>query len=322
MTVIQDIKRLAPASEQLGIADIQLFKTELSALLSPSTWSDTNGHTALNSNGSPIELCVSAKGNKIRGRLLVDPCHVMRGGERFNAAWDSALKLAASRAPELIHSLQTTHNLITEWCSPDQFPHGPLWLASVPGGLGMALYCDPQPFHNQANHYINEWLKAVAPKSRNYFETLLQHTDDWRLSSFGIEGYRVDDARVKIYFRLTTESSRLRSIGVAELYSPPIIEWLTKAIPNGAIHPEGLVLSISAPLNGEGDTDAKADICGHCVGHSLTAWDDIFSEIEAAKTLPRFSEYLNDSEISIAFAGLGVTSGMETRVNVYLRAER
>ncbi|WP_334020703.1 hypothetical protein [Alteromonas sp. S015] len=321
MTVANDVRALAPASERLGIVNQKAFEVELNTLLPKSTWSNTSGYSALNGNGSPIELCVSASKNNIRGRLVVDPCYSMRSEIRFHSAWATALNLAQLRAPELFPILKTTRLLMGSWCLPEQFSEGPLWLASVPGSHGMAIYCDSQPLGDKAKLLINDWLKFITPESIGYFQPLLRQEDNVKLCSFGIEGYNLEDARVKIYFRLTCDSN-LQTIGVTELYSAPIIDWLKIAIPRGEIHPDGLVLSISAPLNGTGPTDAKADVCGHCVAHSLDEWDRIFADIPGAKGLPRFAESLNDDQISVAFAGLGVTSNSDARVNVYLQAVR
>lgn len=321
MTVIDDMRALGPACESLGWLDCGSLEAELATLLPEQTWACTTGHSRLNGNGSPVELCVSAKNDQVSGRLLVDPCHLLRKEARFNGAWEVALSLCERRAPTLASSLSTTLELMMSWCSPEHFVNGPLWLATVPGASGMAVYFDAKPLERDASRHIDSWLLAIAPETRGYFAALLKPDAGVQLASFGIEGADVTDARVKIYFRLE-DSTTLQSIGVPELYSQPMLDWLASAIPGGEIDSSGLVLSISAPLQGKGETDAKIDICGHCANHSLQQWDEIFEGTNSAGGLPSLAQHLDTDKVAVAFAGLGVSSSLVTRVNVYLQALR
>lgn len=323
MTVANDLHAFGQASENLGWLDQDSLESEVAILLPKDTWSSYDGHSRLNANGSPLQLCISVENSKIRGRLLVDPCHLLNGEARFHGAWDVAFSLCDQRASSLKSALQASFKLMLNHCSPEDFVNGPLWLATIPNSKGMAIYFDSKPLKGQAAAVIKQWLDSIAPQASGYFDSLLSSDSGVQLASFGIEGRTMADARAKIYFRLQPGTT-LTSLRFKELYSNPMVNWLTSVIPEGEISPSGLVLSVSSPLipGAEVEGDGKIDICGHCAKHSLQKWDYIFSKTSSAAGMPTFADKFDIDQVDIAFAGLGVNADMKSRVNVYLQAVR
>jgi hypothetical protein len=80
-------------------------------------------------------------------------------------------------------------------------------------------------------------------------------------------------------------------------------------------------LSIGLSLATGALVDAKIDLCGHCLTHSLSEWSTITRAItDRCSLVPLDLHFAEEGETAeVAFVGLGLTAHRTPRLNLYLR---
>jgi hypothetical protein len=138
--------------------------------------------------------------------------------------------------------------------------------------------------------------------------------------SVGLETAGPDQTRVKIYWRLE-RPVLLKSLGIEMIGDDVFADFLSRVVGAWRVPPAGLVFSSSYSLATGRASDAKVDVCAHCVRRSPRQWLDIIEPLAAGHGLatPGIGAALEARRADIAFVGFGVDRRGEKRLNVYLK---
>jgi hypothetical protein len=195
-----------------------------------------------------------------------------------------------------------------------------VWLAADLEA-GMALYANTR-WGNAAERWdaAREWLALVLPDSRAIRMFIGAVREHGTLVSLALEGRTPADARAKVYWRLRGPTS-LRQMGVPLLTHRAFEEFLTLIPTEEEIPLSGIVLSAGFSVSDGALSDAKIDICAHCVVRSGETWIQFLGDccrIGGLRPLD-LGEGLRRRDCEVALVGLGLNSRSERRLNVYLK---
>ena len=282
------------------------------------------GHSGLNHDGTPLQLCVTIDGKGARYRLLGDPASdvndiALRLG-RSLAATESLLPLAGAEPLEPL--VRTTLSALigdADGFDPARHPDGVLWLAGQLDGPGLALYVDARNGGIDAVARLREWLKCLADPTPD-MEALLAAVARGRVMSAGIEGVAPGYARAKIYWRLNSPSA-LSDIPVKLFAAPAFAEVVTEVIGSREIPLDGIVLSTGLAIPGGRLADVKLDICccPRCVSLGSAETVTIARRLAAAHGLQMPDIAPLAASGDLAFIGFGLTRKGDPRLNLYFK---
>jgi hypothetical protein len=198
---------------------------------------------------------------------------------------------------------------------------GLFWLAAGLDG-GVALYVNTR-WGQATDRWFDayEWLRRLLPnleESNALIQTLLPMAV---LASVGLEGKSAADVRVKLYWRL------LRPLPLDQLWVPLLRhdcfrDFLCLLLKEDAVPLSGLVFSVGFALANGRLSDAKVDICAHCLRRSPDWWVQTLKH--CCQHYHLCSLHIGDGLVGgrceVAFAGLGLDAIGKRRLNVYLKA--
>jgi hypothetical protein len=111
-------------------------------------------------------------------------------------------------------------------------------------------------------------------------------------------------------------------MGVKLLGDPSMSDFLIRVLGARPVASTGLVFSTGFSLAAGEISDAKVDVCAHCVPRFSTEWSELVKSLAAEHGLadPGISVVLCTHRSELAFIGLGLDRCHEKRLNAYLKA--
>lgn len=323
----QELDRLSHAAASCGGVDAAETRATLARLLSEDgRLPGARGHSVLNANGSPVELCITATADGLRVRGIGDPAfHRSSPAERYESSRQILESLPELRRSGELHALCAR----TIACNvpPDllaDYRNGVMWLASAVGGEGMALYVDAHPPGRAvAWARARQWLASILGNPAEMLaaaETLSRHAG---LCSIGLEAASPADARAKLHVRLA-HTARFEDLGVELLRDERVRAFVLRAAGPREFPLSGVVIGVGASVRSGAIRDAKIDLAGTYLELSPSAWTALAewcADTFGIREVPMAS-LLADGRLDVAFIGLGLDTGGAYRLNVYLKAVR
>ncbi|HMB55517.1 MAG TPA: hypothetical protein VKU40_19515, partial [Thermoanaerobaculia bacterium] len=317
--------RLVSAAAEIAglpVSTVDAWTSDALALDAPGR---RGGHSQLNNNGEPLQLCIGVSATGHRVRLIADP------------AWflgEPAARLVAGRGAVRRTLPRVGASSLTPLCErtiasvlPDDggdlqaFGRGVLWLAFALAGDGAAVYVDTRPLAgDEAWLRAGDWACRLLADPGPVVDTLATLRGGARLASLGIEGLGPRRARAKVYWRLRSGVS-LADLGLADAETASLAGFLTATVGERAIRLGGIVLSRSFRLPDGAAHDLKVDLCAHCLPQSPGAWAATLDRLCGELALPPLAlgERLRTGGCEMAFLGFGRDRDGAARLNVYLR---
>jgi hypothetical protein len=286
-----------------------------------------HGHSGLNHDGVPLQLCVTLDADGARYRLLGDPAaDIPDIARRFGRSLDAAEDLLPLAGAEPLRPLveATLDALVggADGFDPARHPDGVLWLAGQIDGRGLALYVDARDGGIAPDARLRDWLARLAEPTPDV-EELLAAVAAGRVMSAGVEGVAPGYARAKIYWRLAGPAP-LADSPVALFADPAFARVIHQVLGDRAVHLDGIVLSAGLALPGGRLADAKLDLCccPRCVSLDGDAALALANDLAAAHGLraPDLAPLLGAGEL--AFIGFGLTRDRAPRLNLYFKPRR
>lgn len=282
------------------------------------------GRSALNNDGTPLELCVTARRGGTTLRVLGDPAAHLPVEERLEASW-AAVEAAMSEggAADLIPLAWRTVERVVP-AAPERraaYRDGFFWIALSPDRPGAAFYVEAAPLGREGGwSTAGRWLEELLPTMEAAAPVLAALAARCTVASLGLEGTGPERARAKIYFRLDAPAS-LAELGVELLGSPEMVRFLRLAMGEHGVDLDGLVMSAGFSLGNGRLVDVKVDLCGHCLAYAAGEWPDVARRCGAEHGLTPLpvDEALAAGDCEVAFFGLGLDAAGGARLNLYLK---
>jgi len=306
-----------------GIDDLLLAK--LDVLMGVAWQHRARPPSALNNDGAPLELCLSAGKHGVSRRLIGDPHLGLPMAQRVPASLAAArhlIRLTRSTALAPAFDLLVAHTIPP---APDEqaaLPAGALWLAcSVDDEPGFAAYTNIE-WCGDGELRWQRALEWLGQASTGFSDTSLapwrQH---WTPFAAGLEGDRPDRARVKLYYRMTEDRPFRRDM-LAGLDDPVVASFCRGVIQGRILPRSGIVLSTEFAIATGHLMGMKLDICGHCTPRKTSEWQDFIADFAAtAEVAPLPVEHLVPP-MDVAFIGIGRRGDGDYRLNLYLKHQR
>jgi len=311
--------QLSGDPERMAACCYQLLDTDNSAM------DFFTGVSCLNSDGDPLQLCLTAGSNGVKLRAIGDPgAFLSSTEERYSSSIRALLGVMAGMdAGELIPAAKETIALLLPRTSHERnaYRNGFAWIAAGPDQPGMAFYLDMAPLGRENGWQTAErWLVRVLPSSDAACLVLKTLSRYCVIASAGLEGSTVENTRAKIYFRLQ-EPIVLDTLEVEIFSSREMKEFLSIAMDSCEVDLNGLVMSIGFSLSTGALADAKIDLCGHCLTHEPDKWASIVGQVTSRFSLSPLDAgpILKTGEYKVAFIGLGLTTDHTPRLNLYIK---
>lgn len=317
------------AGELTGVPD-QVHRLT-SVLLATGEQSSYGAETrsALNADGSPLQICASYNSRGCGIRILGDPAaNVSNPASRLKLSRQALSKTLQSTGSEALapaceqmfrYALPDPHG--TAVLDEEEFRPGFFWIAA---GLerGAATYVNtrwgcPEDRWNDSCR----WLAEVLPEPLEALALVRSIRSDATLASIGVEGSQPEDARAKLYWRLNRPEAARRT-GIALFEHPAVKEYLGAVIGDRSIPLTGIVFSAAFRLVDGGLSDIKIDLCAHCLPRPAAAWTALLEQGVRLCGSPALhvADGLSSGACELALVGIGVNDKERLRLNVYLKA--
>ncbi len=290
-----------------------------------STHGYLSSASCLNNDGVPLQLCLTSSSQGSGLRIIGDPGSYLSSSEdRLRSSKDTLLRiLERSGASELQPVSSSTLSLLlpSSEAERNNYKNGFVWIAAGPDQPGVAFYCELAPLGIVKGwETIDRWLMEILPSVVQANQLLSVLRTHCVAASAGLEGSSLRNTRAKIYFRLR-EAMSLNDLGIDLFASSRMQDFLAIAMEANGVDLDGLVMSIGFSLSSGSLVDAKIDLCGHCLNHSIGEWVSVLGQLTDRFSLPAFdlSALKKYSDIEVAFIGMGLTSDHKPRLNLYLK---
>jgi hypothetical protein len=272
-----------------------------------------------------VQLCLTLSAEGHRARVLADP------------AWwhgDPAARLAASRtaldqalrlsgadrlaplADQLFEFVPAAQSSLVE-----SFDRGFIWIGAGLDRPGVAVYLDARPFGREgAWDKAEQWLGGGPAVKRQ----LAGLRGPATVASIGFEGTDQEHVVGKLYFRLD-RAVPLGELGTDLLGDPALAQFMVAVIGRRPMRLSGVVFSLGFDLGTGSVTDAKVDLCGHCLPYDGVAWAGLLQDLSQGFGLVSPAGVAADllaGSCDVAFLGFGTGAAGQPRLNVYLRPPR
>ncbi len=323
------IAPLLDVAATLGAAERPKIEALCDTLLAweTATRSDCRGgRSSLNSDGSPLQLCLSGSNSGWRGRLLGDPASLLANPVERAHASRPALEasLSHTRSEALAPLCRATWSLLLPADDEGLERHveGVIWLGGGIGTPGLAVYFDAtRGTEDERWTRVDHWLAELvhAPGfARATLSTLRSSAD---LMCAGLEGTEPSNARAKVYWRLRAPTP-LSASGIELLSDSRMLEWLSMTLGDFAVSPIGIVFSVGFSVRTGDLLDAKIDLCCHCIPVGLDRWQALFVRYTARFGLAPLDLRMLQLErgTALSYVGFGLDRDRTSRINLYLRA--
>lgn len=282
------------------------------------------GRSALNSDGTPLQLCLTARPGGQALRYLGDPCADLSGAARIAAsrrAMAEAMQMAGAEGLLAPAEALLARVLPKGRDAQAAYRDGAIWLGLAAERPGLALYVEAAAHAAPDGWDIAcDWLQELLPDADAALDAIAGLRAHCAPASFGLEGLTARKGRAKVYFRLTAPQD-LRQLGLAPLASAEMMDFLGLAMAERGVDLDGLVMSMGFDLATGALVDCKADLCGHCLNQSPAGWQRIVTACCDRFDIPPVdvAALFDHGRAQMAFLGCGVTVGGETRLNLYLQ---
>ncbi|RAM51615.1 MAG: hypothetical protein C6Y22_11215 [Hapalosiphonaceae cyanobacterium JJU2] len=285
------------------------------------------GKSGLNSDGSPLQVCLTATSKHLYSRLLSDPGFVLADPkERFEAsrqALAEVLQLTASQQLAILCDRTLRWYLPKDVVGFSRFTSGVLWLGAGIDTPGCAMYIDARRNGNfqEAWDWAQQWLADILPNSREASSAIAALRNYAYLQSIGIEGSNLNNARAKLYWRFL-RPTRLDQMGLEIFQNPALASFLTFVIKDSTLQLSGIVPSLGFAITTGESHDAKIDVCGHCLPYSTSKWVELVNCCTQMYDLTNIPvrEALAQNCSSVSYLGMGCDRNDALRLNLYLKA--
>jgi hypothetical protein len=323
---IEQLSSLATALSKAPAKQVLQLRDELLALPDGQQWVP-GGLSGLNSDGSPLQYCISSSQGGWNGRFISDPaCIIGSPSQRYVHSYLALQKLYESSGSMAIRELceeMLDFHLPEEKETLDDYPDGVLWLGASPDSEGMAVYMDGRRGgHEMSWKRLQAWLNNIMP-GNNEVDTFINSVSKFaNIMCIGIEGSTMENLRAKIYFRLSKPAA-LTELGIELLHRKEFATFLNDVVGNKNIRLSGLVFNIGFHIASGKMYDAKVDVCGcnSCVSLDSKAWISVLQHTSAQYGLEPFpvTSDILDNECAISYYGIGVSRKGDVRMNLYLK---
>ena len=281
----------------------------------------------LNNDGTPLQLSLTSGQKGIALRVISDPgAFYEKTEDRYTSSLKTLFRtIEACKAESLIPLTKKTISLLLPQNVEERniYKQGFVWIGANPNQPGLAFYLEMAPYSQQQGWQIVEnWLEQLLPDATNSKMILKNLSNYCKVASAGLEGSTIENTRAKIYFRLT-KSINLADLGVSMLSSEEMNAFLTLAMGAFEVELDGLVMSIGFNLSTGSLEDCKVDLCGHCLRHTPQEWQSIVHQITNRFSLPPLNTdvILQKGDFGFAFIGMGLTTDLKPRLNLYIKHE-
>lgn len=284
------------------------------------------GGSALNRDGTPVEIAVSVTRGHRRLRVLMDPGHWEADPVRRSRCARAACERLAHELPPALEQ-RLLRGIGKAW--PDDaaivkwLPRGCLWLGATPGRPGVAAYLSAR-WGPPAERWprVFEWLDSLGLVPGN---TLAIAACCGEPASVSLLASRELHARV--YYRLAGPF-RLTDLALPAVDEAALARFLAAVVGERPIRRSGLLVSVSGVVAGREMvgggrfSGCKVDICAHCAGRGPTEWAALTEQLAAELGLasPGLAHALLCGQAEMAFIGLGFPEAGATQLNCYLKA--
>ena len=322
----QKVKRIVSLAEELSSKSdnltekcYQLLDTE------PSFNAYRVGASCLNNDSTPLQLCLTSSQKNVSLRVIGDPGAYHHISEnRFNSSVKTLFHFINQKnANELEKVTRKTIDLLIPQNSEERkiYKQGFIWIAVKPEKPGIAFYLELAPLgYKKGWNAVENWLQNVLPSYSSAQKILSKLKEHCIVASAGLEGSTVENTRAKLYFRFR-EHVNLDAINL-DIFSSEEMQYFQK-ITQGDFHVDlqGFVMNIGFSLASGELSDAKIDLCGHCIRHSPQDWSAVINKITSKFNLAPMNanQFLESEEFEVAFVGFGLTTTGIPRLNVYIK---
>jgi hypothetical protein len=282
------------------------------------------GHSRLNNDGTPLQLCLTATASSALLRLIGDPAAHLAPEARLRVSREALRAALMERgAQSLVPPVERSLRLLIP-SAPEaraRYPDGFIWIAVAPDRPEVGFYVEAAPLgHQQGWERAQCWLEELLPCSEAARRTVAVLRETAIVSSMGLEGSRPEDCRAKVYFRFARPTP-LGELAPDLFAAEEMRRCLRIAMGEHGVGLDGLVASVGFRVASGEVADVKIDLCGHCLPYDNEEW---LARIEGCRSemsvhaLP-VREALGTGDCEVAFFGVGLTARREPRLNVYLK---
>ena len=285
------------------------------------TVSRHGGFSELNSDGTPIQVCLSYQSNGQKNRLITDPYwYLGDSGERQQRA--RRVLIRALEQTQAIDLLPACEILLDQHCKTSSLKlnRGLFWLGMSHQQPGLALFADAAALDLAGWDGVEIWLSKTLPTMHAAGPAIAALRGIGHPASLGFEAISPTQGRAKVYWRLTRPRP-LEDIGIDLFHDPRISRFLVQVVGMRPIRTSSLVFCLGFDLaNGEIE-DVKVDICGHCVPRSAPEWQACLQALAPQIDLPTplIPNALLGPKADVAFLGIGLKYDGNVRLNLYLK---
>lgn len=279
--------------------------------------------SVLNNDGAPLQACATFGPRGRRLRLIGDPTgdsgpRRLRAERARRAIRET---LAATDAEGLSDMCEgTLRRMLPRGRARREVDPGLVWLAADLQ-RGAALYVNLR-WGEAAARWDDalQWLAGILPDARAAASVVAALRPHAVLASVALEGSSAAEGRAKLYWRLTRPVA-LSALGMEPLCDPAAGAFLARIVGQRDLPLQGLVLSAGFDLGDGALTDAKIDLCAHCLPRPPEQWQGDLAGCCAAFGLaePELGDGLDAGACEMAFLGLGIGRRGERRINAYLK---
>lgn len=277
--------------------------------------------STLNADGTPVQLCLTVSPEGEQLRLLADPATdeadvIVRFRSGVRAVGDAVEFLPPGARARFLGAFE-------EACPGPgdlrSLSSGAVWVGR---GLDVAwagTYVTARwGTRDRRWERAISWLRGTVGSGVEPVASHLRSRAE--PVSLSLESGADGRVRAKLYLRLLGPCA-LRELGIPRLNTQAVVEFLAQTLGDHAVPRTGIVISVSGVCDANEFTDAKLDVCGHCVPRSRDAWVRWLSGMGArlGMAAPRARATLSSPDFEVAFVGLGVNRRDEPRLNLYLK---
>ncbi len=323
---IEELSAVATTLSKAPAEQVLLLRDELLALPDDHQF-ETGGQSGLNSDGNPLQFCISSSVKGLNGRFISDPaCIIGPPGQRYAYSYQALQKLyditGTTAIREICEDMLNFH-LPAEKESLEDYPDGVLWLGASPDMEGMAVYMDGRRGgKTESWERLRTWLHHLMPASAEVDDFINMASPHANIMSIGLEGSDMQNLRAKVYFRLSHPTA-LSDLGIQLLLREEFSNFLADVVGDKEIRLSGLVFNIGFHIASGKMFDAKIDICGcsDCVNRDAESWVHVLGSTSSRYGITPFpvNPAMLNEQCAISYYGIGVDRRGDVRMNLYLK---
>jgi len=288
---------------------------------------DSNpGHSGLNVDNSPIQLCYSIRPDRCSARLVIDPGSTAKDlverTRRTQQLIEQQIQMHVGES-----AVTPMREFVARFGPKDDeeaplFPKGFGWFSSSHQKPGLALYIAPSNRTlSDTWKRIDQWFTAAGLDEDDPYR-LRQARERIRPSALGLEGAHISDLRLKLYFQFD-QPRPFEEIGINDFLSESYRNFMQMLVGQRNIQTKGLFFCVGLHGDTGAQVDTKIDICGcsRCLNYTKK------EEIEVVTMLGHYFGFdvtqvlqgLKHPQCRLAVIGMGQSVLGDLRLNVYLK---